>query len=59
MLVALAKMFSAGHKIKGTVVLMPKNELEVNPDGSAVDNLNAFLGRSVSLQLISATKADG
>uniref|UniRef100_A0A0R0H569 Lipoxygenase n=1 Tax=Glycine max TaxID=3847 RepID=A0A0R0H569_SOYBN len=51
-------MFSAGHKIKGTVVLMPKNELEVNPDGSAVDNLNAFLGRSVSLQLISATKAD-
>lgn len=27
--------------------------------GSTLDNLTAFLGRSVSLQLISATKPDG
>ncbi|XP_027341792.1 seed linoleate 9S-lipoxygenase-3 [Abrus precatorius] len=60
-----------GHKIKGTVVLMRKNVLDVNSItsvggvigqgldivGSALDTLTAFLGRSVSLQLISATKA--
>lgn len=31
----------------------------LNVIGSTVDNLTAFLGRSVALQLISATKADG
>lgn len=61
-----------GH-IKGTVVLMRKNVLDVNSltsvggilntgvnmIGSTLDTLTAFLGRSVSLQLISATKSDG
>lgn len=31
----------------------------LNVIGSTVDGLTAFLGRSVALQLISATKADG
>ena len=31
----------------------------INVIGSAVDGLTAFLGRSVSLQLISATQSDG
>lgn len=31
----------------------------LNLIGSTVDGLTAFLGRSVSLQLISATKSDG
>lgn len=31
----------------------------LNVIGSTVDGLTAFLGRSVSLQLISATKSDG
>jgi len=62
-----------GNKIKGKVVLMRKNVLDLNSLtsvggiigeglgilGSTVDNLTAFLGRSVSLQLISATNADG
>lgn len=66
-------ILNRGHKIKGTVVLMRKNVLDINsltsaPGiigqgldilGSTVDNLTAFLGRSVSLQLISATKSDG
>ncbi|KAK7255637.1 hypothetical protein RIF29_29052 [Crotalaria pallida] len=58
--------------IKGTVVLMQKNALDVNSllsaeglvDGvfhgitSIWDTATSFLGRSVSLQLISATQAD-
>jgi len=66
-------LINRGHKLKGTVVLMRKNVLDVNSVtsvggivgqgldilGSTVDNLTAFLGRSVSLQLISATKPDG
>ncbi|ESW22484.1 hypothetical protein PHAVU_005G157000 [Phaseolus vulgaris] len=65
-------LINRGHKLKGTVVLMRKNVLDVNSVtsvggivgqgldilGSTVDNLTAFLGRSVSLQLISATKPD-
>ena len=61
-----------GPKIKGTVVLMQKNVLDINSItsaegiidttvdgvGSIFDTLTSFLGRSVSLQLISATKAD-
>lgn len=31
----------------------------INIIGSTLDGLTAFLGRSVSLQLISATKSDG
>ncbi|CAI8607961.1 unnamed protein product [Vicia faba] len=69
------------QKIKGTVVLMPKNVLDFNaitsiPKGSVldapgkiiggftgivgevVDTATAFLGRNVSMQLISATKTD-
>lgn len=66
-------LLNRGHKIKGTVVLMRKNVLDINSLtsvggvigqgfdilGSTLDNLTAFLGRSVSLQLISATKSDG
>jgi linoleate 9S-lipoxygenase len=66
-------ILNRGHKIKGTVVLMRKNVLDINSLtsvggvigqgfdilGSTLDNLTAFLGRSVSLQLISATKPDG
>ena len=66
-------IINRGEKIKGTVVLMHKNVLDINSItsvrgvigqgfdiiGSTLDNLTAFLGRSVSLQLISATKADG
>ncbi|KAJ1424523.1 PLAT/LH2 domain [Sesbania bispinosa] len=66
-------ILNRGHKISGTVVLMRKNVLDINSLtsaggiigqglgilGSTVDNLTAFLGRSVALQLISATKPDG
>jgi linoleate 9S-lipoxygenase len=71
-----------GQKIKGTVVLMPKNVLDFNAItsvgkggvidtagniiggvtgivGGVVDTATAFLGRNVSMQLISATKTDG
>ncbi|XP_027336929.1 seed linoleate 9S-lipoxygenase-like isoform X2 [Abrus precatorius] len=56
------------QKIKGTVVLMPKNVLDFNAVvsvgsggvavGGAIDAATSFLGRSVSMQLISATKTD-
>jgi len=85
-------MFGIGnkkHKIKGTVVLMPKNVLDFNAISSAVpksvgdvvdgavgavggilggvvhvaggiiDAATAFLGRNVSMQLISATQTHG
>ena len=66
-------LVNRGHKIKGTVVLMRKNVLDINSltsaqgligqglgfVGSTIDNLTALLGRSVSLHLISATKPDG
>lgn len=64
--------FLFGQKIKGTVVLMQKNVLDINTlldptkalggilngVGSILDTATSFLGRSVSLQLISATEAD-
>ena len=66
-------LINRGQKIKGTVVLMRKNVLDINSltsvggildtginiIGSAVDGLTAFLGHNVSIQLISAAKADG
>ncbi|CAJ2663550.1 unnamed protein product [Trifolium pratense] len=74
-------IFDKGQKIKGTVVLMPKNVLDFNAItsigkggvldaagsliggvtsvvGQVVDTATAFLGRNVSMQLISATKTD-
>ncbi|CAJ1955468.1 unnamed protein product [Sphenostylis stenocarpa] len=68
----VSSLIQKGQKIKGTVVLMRKNVLDVNSVtsvggivgqgldilGSTVDNLTAFLGHSVSLQLISASKPD-
>ncbi|CAL0326083.1 unnamed protein product [Lupinus luteus] len=59
-------------KIKGTVVLMQKNVLDINSIVSAenvvngvvegitsiLDTASSFLGRSVSIQLISATQTD-
>lgn len=59
-----------GDKIKGTLVLMQKSVLDINsltdPEkildgaldgfGSILDTLTSFLGASVCLQLISATK---
>ncbi|CAJ1950899.1 unnamed protein product [Sphenostylis stenocarpa] len=68
-------------KIKGTVVLMPKNVLDFNAitsvasggvtdnaknifdtvtdlAGGAIDSVTSFLGRNISLQLISATQTD-
>nr|XP_007135514.1 hypothetical protein PHAVU_010G135700g [Phaseolus vulgaris]ESW07508.1 hypothetical protein PHAVU_010G135700g [Phaseolus vulgaris] len=78
----LGGILNKKHKIKGTVVLMPKNVLDFNaitsiPDGGiggavggivggvanviggVVDAATAFLGRNVSLQLISATQTHG
>ncbi|KAL2337925.1 hypothetical protein Fmac_012371 [Flemingia macrophylla] len=77
----LGGIFNKGQKIKGTVVLMPKNVLDFNAiasipsggvtgavtgifggvttvAGNIIDNATAFLGRNVSLQLISATQTD-
>ncbi|CAK8560358.1 unnamed protein product [Lathyrus sativus] len=74
-------IFDKGQKIKGTVVLMPKNVLDFNAItsvgkgdvfdaagnlvggltsivGGAIDTATAFLGRNVSMQLISGTKTD-
>lgn len=67
------------QKIKATVVLMPKNVLDINAissigsgslggvvggaikctAGQFFDTATAFLGRNVSMQLISATKTNG
>jgi len=78
----LGGIFDKGQKIKGTVVLMPKNVLDFNAitsigksgvtgtvkdafgvvtdiAGGALDAATSFLGRNVSLHLISATQADG
>jgi len=68
-------IFKKKQKIKGTVVLMCKNALDLNdikagPSitagfglvrdvvGGVIDGATAILGRSVGLQLISATKTD-
>ncbi|XP_016175247.1 probable linoleate 9S-lipoxygenase 5 isoform X2 [Arachis ipaensis] len=45
--------------VKGTVVLMKKNVLDFNDfSASLLDRLHEFLGKRVSLQLISAVNAD-
>ncbi|CAK8560361.1 unnamed protein product [Lathyrus sativus] len=72
-------LFGKGSKLKGTVVLMQKNVLDINEltaaqspggiiggtigaiggiAGSIIDTATSFLGRSVSLRLISGTSAD-
>lgn len=46
-------------KIKGTVLLMKKNLLDVNdPKAKLVDQFDEFRGQKVSLQLISAVNGD-
>ncbi|KAH7842311.1 hypothetical protein Vadar_003855 [Vaccinium darrowii] len=46
-------------RIKGKVVLMKKNVLDMNDLGASIlDRVYEFLGRGVSLQLISATHSD-
>ena len=46
-------------RIKGTVVLMKKNVLDFNDfSASFLDRVHEFLGRGVSLQLISSVHAD-
>ncbi|KAE9459024.1 hypothetical protein C3L33_09070, partial [Rhododendron williamsianum] len=46
-------------KIKGTVLLMKKNLLDVNdPKATLVDQFDEFRGQKVSLQLISAVNGD-
>ncbi|XP_057424124.1 probable linoleate 9S-lipoxygenase 5 [Lotus japonicus] len=47
------------RQVKGTVVLMKKNVLDFNDfSASLLDRLHEFLGKRVSLQLISAVNAD-
>ncbi|CAJ1950883.1 unnamed protein product [Sphenostylis stenocarpa] len=72
MFTRLRRLWSRSHKVKGTVVLMKKNVFDFNNItsvsgiigtgidivGSAVDGISAITGSSVSIQLISATKAD-
>ncbi|KAL6614019.1 hypothetical protein ACP70R_036289 [Stipagrostis hirtigluma subsp. patula] len=46
-------------RLKGSVVLMRKNALDVNNIGATVlDNITEFLGRGVTCQLISSTVVD-
>ncbi|XP_062023805.1 probable linoleate 9S-lipoxygenase 5 isoform X2 [Rosa rugosa] len=56
------KMFQthgSNKKIKGTVVLMKKNFFDFNDfNASVLDRVKEFLGRRVSLQLISAVNGD-
>lgn len=47
------------HRVKGTVVLMKKNVLDFNDfSASFLDRLHEFVGKRVSLQLISAVTVD-
>ncbi|KAJ1377649.1 PLAT/LH2 domain superfamily, partial [Sesbania bispinosa] len=47
------------HRVKGTVVLMKKNVLDFNDfSASFLDRLHEFVGKRVSLQLISAVNAE-
>ncbi|XP_061348489.1 probable linoleate 9S-lipoxygenase 5 [Gastrolobium bilobum] len=49
----------AGDSIRGRVVLMKKNVLDINDLGaSLLDRLHEFVGQRVSLQLISAVQVD-
>lgn len=67
-------LFNRSKKLKGSVVLIPKNVLDTNSITSVkgvvqttmsvvgstfIDSLSAFSGKCVSLRLISATKAAG
>lgn len=48
-----------GKKVKGTVVLMKKNVLDFTDiNASVLDGVLEFLGRRVSLELISSVHAD-
>uniref|UniRef100_A0A0E0D510 Lipoxygenase n=1 Tax=Oryza meridionalis TaxID=40149 RepID=A0A0E0D510_9ORYZ len=50
---------SKQSRLKGTVVLMRKNVLDLNDFGATViDGLGEFLGKGVTCQLISATAVD-
>jgi len=75
----VAKMFKnpfhRSEKVKGTVILMHKNVLDINAltsglikggtrffgdiTSSIIDTYGSILGYSVALRLISATSADG
>ncbi|MCH79923.1 lipoxygenase [Trifolium medium] len=71
-MIAFGSRFGKGQKIKGRVVIMHKNVLDINAltsaglletTSSAVGNIfdtyTAGFGCSVALRLISATTADG
>ena len=46
-------------RLKGTVVLMRKNVLDLNDFGATViDGISEFLGKGVTCQLISSTLVD-
>jgi linoleate 9S-lipoxygenase len=48
-----------GKKVKGTVVLMKKNVLDLNDfNASFLDDAHDLLGQKVSLQLVSAVNGD-
>lgn len=48
-----------GHRVKGTVVLMKKNVLDFNDfSASFLDRLHEFVGKRVSLQLVSSVNVD-
>jgi hypothetical protein len=50
---------SKQSRLKGTVVLMRKNVLDLNDFGATViDGLGEFLGKGVTCQLISSTAVD-
>lgn len=56
---ALTTTTNNGDKIRGTVVLMKKNVLDFNDlSASFLDRLHEFVGKGVSLQLISAVNVD-
>jgi hypothetical protein len=46
-------------RLKGTVVLMRKNVLDLNDFGAAIlDGLTEFLGKGITCQLVSSTAVD-
>jgi linoleate 9S-lipoxygenase len=50
---------NSDHMIKGKVVLMKKNVLDFKDlSASFLDNLHEFVGKRVSLQLVSAVNGD-
>jgi linoleate 9S-lipoxygenase len=50
---------SKNAQLKGTVVLMRKNVLDLNDFGATViDGISEFLGKGVTCQLISSTLVD-